>query len=228
VKALLVIVWTIVGLVAGAFILSLGIDAREGKAGMFAVFVGAPIGAIAGFMAGLAVAVRQGENRRALGRMLGGTVAGVVAIVLGVYAFETWRTWNDIDNWGGTYSLEYQVRLPAGAPSPGGQKIGMQLFSSKENPLCDAYDYPHGLQQQGDHFVISASCKLRYATADRTIGVRIGEGPTRYFKAKVGRRPQSAVYSDWYRPDQVKDNVPGAQFRAPRPDEIFEIRYSAR
>lgn len=227
VKVLLVIVWTLVGLVAGAFILSAGVDAREGKAAMFAVFVGAPIGAIAGLMAGLAVAARYGENRRALGRMLAGTLAGVGAIALGGYAFKTWRTWGDIDDWGGTHSLSFQVRLPAGAPSPAGQAFGMQLFSSKEDPVCKAYDYPHGLTQEGGHFLVSGSCTLRYATEDRTIGVAIGDGPTRYFKVKVGARPQSATYSQWYPADQVKDG-PGAQFRAPRPDEIFEIRYGAR
>lgn len=228
-KVLLVIVWTLVGLVAGAFVVGelLGIDAREGNAGIFAVFVGAPIGAIAGLMAGLAVAIRHGENRRALGRMLAGTVAGVAAIVLGAFAFETWRTWDDIDEWGSTYSLSFQVRLPAGAPSPAGEKFGIQLFSDKENPECKAFDYPHGLTQEGGRFLVSAECTLRYAAKDRTIGVAIGNGPTRYFKVKVAARPQSASYSQWYPVDQVKDG-PGTEFRSPKPDEIYEIRYGAR
>lgn len=194
---------------------------------MVAVFVGAPIDAIAGLMAGLAVAAHHGDNRRALGRMLAGTLAGVAAIVLGAYAFETWRTWDDIDDWGGTYSLSFQVRLPPGAPSPAGQALGIQLFSSKEDPVCKAYDYPHGLTQEGGQFLISGSCTLRYATKERTIGVAVGDGPTRYFKAKVGARPQSATYSQWYPADQVEDG-PDAQFHAPPREEIFEIRYGAR
>ena len=229
VRVLLVIVWTLVGLVAGAFVVGelLGIDAREGQAGIYAVFVGAPMGAIVGLVAGLTVARRHAENRLLLGRLLGGTLGAVALLVLGAYGFETYRTWDDIDAWGGTYNLDYQVRLSAGAPSPGGQKIGMQLFSDKENPLCKVHDYPHGLRQEGEHFVIWGSCALRYAAKDRTIGVLFGDGPTRYFKVKVGARPVSAAYSPWYPADQVKDG-PGAAFRPPRPDEILEIRYSAR
>jgi hypothetical protein len=233
VKTLIVIVWTLLGLVAGVFALGffgefIGISAREGQLGFFAVFVGAPIGACAGFAAGFVLARHHAGNPRVLRGLLGVPVAIAAAAVLGGYLFETIRTWDDIDDWGGTYSLSVQIRLPAGAPSPAGEKIGIQLFSAKENPECKVYDYPHGLTREDDRYLVSASCELRYAVAERTIGVRIADGPTRYFKARVKARPESRTFSDWYPPDQVKDNTPGAQFRAPRPDEIFEIRYGAR
>lgn len=229
-RALIVIVWTIIGLVVGAVLLSAGIDAREGKAGMFAVFFGAPVGAVAGFALGLTFANRYRDDRRMLGRLLGGTILSAAAIVLGIYLFEASRTWDLIapDSRYDPYELSYQVRLPAGAASPGGEKVGIALFSAKENPDCIVYDHPYGLTREGDRFLISGQCEIIYATPERTIGVRIGDGPTRYFKVKVKARPKGAVYSDWYPADQVKDNAPGAQFRAPRPDEVLEIRYGAR
>lgn len=227
-RALIVIVWTIVGLVVGAVVLSAGIDAREGKAGMFAVFFGAPVGAVAGFALGLGFANRFSDNRRIQLRLLGAPIGAVLTIVLGAYLFETYRTWDDIDDWGGTYSLSFQVRLREGVPSPAGEKAGVALFSDKENPECDIYDYPHGLTREGDRFLISGQCVLRYATAKRTIGVKMSGGPTHYFKVRVGARPESRTFSEWFPTDEIKDTTPGAKMRPPRPEEVIEIRYGAR
>jgi hypothetical protein len=79
----------------------------------------------------------------------------------------------------------------------------------------------------GDNFVVSGQCRIFYATPQRTILVRIGDKPTLVFNVRVGARPESATYSDWFPVDEIYDNATG-QKRKPRPDENYEIRYGAR
>jgi hypothetical protein len=119
------------------------------------------------------------------------------------------------------------VRLPAGMSTPAGEKVGIELRSAKEDLKCPVYEYPHGLRQTGDHFVISGQCPLFYATPQRSILVRIGDQPTLIFNVRVKARPEAATFSDWFSVDEIYDNASG-QKRPPRAEEKYEIRYGAR
>lgn len=230
--ALIVIVWTLAGIVVGVFGIGFigelaGIRAMEGRLAMFAISFGAPTGALTGLLLGLALAKRYAERLRALRLLLVTPIAVLLAIALGVYLFETWRSYDHLTTRPNTWDLGFQVRLPAGQPTPAGQKVGVEIRSPKENPSCKTYDYPHGLRQEGEHFVLSGGCPLFYATPQRTILVRIGDKPTLIFNLRVKARPEAATYSDWFPVDEIYDNATG-QKRAPRPDEQYAIRYGAR
>jgi hypothetical protein len=230
--ALITIVWTIAGLIVGMFGLGFvgelaGIRAMEGQLAVFAITFGSPVGAVAGFALGLMLAKRTVERPGARRLLLLGPIAVLGLAVLGVYLFETWRTYDHLTTRPNTWDLGFQVRLPAGQPTPAGQAIGVELRSPKEDLKCKVYDYPHGLGQEGGHFIVSGGCPLFYATPHRTILVRIGEKPTLIFKLRVKARLEAASYSDWFPVDEIYDNATG-QKRAPRPDEQYAIRYGAR
>jgi hypothetical protein len=232
VTAIVAIVWAVIGFVAGMFVLSelgglFGIPGMEGQQGMFGLFAGGPLGALCGVMFGLLVARKSREDPRTARWLVVGTLSVLLGVPLAIYLVEMFRTWDHLDAYGDTYGLSYQVRLPEGAPSPAGAKIGVRLFSSKESPDCDIYDYPYGLTQEGGRYLVSGQCKIRYVTPERTLGIRIGGGATRYFKVRVQSRPVSATYSEWFTADEVDDHK-GGRRRPPRPDEILEFRYGAR
>lgn len=230
--ALIVIVWTLAGLVAGVFGFGFigelaGIPQMEGRIAFFAIGFGAPAGAVTGFALGLLLARQKAGYPLALRLLLAGPVLILSTIALGVYLFETWRTRDHLTTRPNKWDLGFQVRLPAGAPTPAGQAVGIELRSPKEDLKCKVYDYPHGLGQEGEHFVVSGGCPLFYATPLRTILVRIGDKPTLMFKLRIKARPEAATYSDWFPVDEIYDNAAG-QKRPPRADEQYAIRYGAR
>lgn len=231
-NALIVILWTLTGFAVGVTVLGelaplWGIPNREGAAGMFAIAVGGPLGTIAGVLLSLRLLRRYATDLRRKRYMAAGALAILIGVPLGLWAHETWRTWDRIYPSGDEYGLSFQIRLPAAHPSPEGAKIGIELRSPKENPSCIVYDHPHGLSRESDRFIISARCPLRYRTAKRSILMRMGDEPTQVFEARVAARPESRTYSEWFPADEVFDNVSG-QRRPPRPDEKYEIRYAAR
>ncbi len=230
--ALILILWGLIGFAVGSVALGelsplFGIRTMEGNAAYFGVLVGGPLGAIGGVTAGLMLRpYLAGDPRRKRVAILA-SLAVLIGIPLGIWAIETWRTSDHLTTRPNTWDLGYQVRLPAGLPTPAGEKVGIELRSAKENPKCPVYDYPHGLTQEGEHFVISGRCPLFYATPQRTILVRIADRPTLMFNLRVKARPEAATYSQWFPVDEIYDNATG-QKRKPLPDETYEIRYGAR
>lgn len=229
---LITIVWTLAGVIVGVFGFGFigelaGIPSMEGRIAIFAIGLGAPVGAVTGLALGLLLARQNAGHPLVLRFLLAGPVLALSTVALGVYLFETWRTHDELTTRPNTWDLGIQVRLPAGQPTPAGQAIGIELRSPKEDLKCKVYDYPHGLGQEGGHFVVSASCPLFFATPQRTILVRIGDKPTLMFKLRVKARPEAATYSDWFPADEIYDNATG-QRHAPRPDEQYAIRYGAR
>ena len=195
---LITIVWTLAGVIVGVFGFGFigelaGIPSMEGRIAMFAIGFGAPAGAVTGFALGLLLARQNAGHPLVLRFLLAGPVLALSTVALGVYLFETWRTHDELTTRPNTWDLGIQVRLPAGQPPPAGQAIGIELRSPKEALKCKVYDYPHGLRQEGGHFVVSASCPLFFATSQRTILVRIGDKPTLMFKLRVKARPEAAL-----------------------------------
>ena len=230
--AFIVIAWILIGFVAGAVVGTeigplFGFRNMEGSSAIFGVFFGSPIGAVLGGWLGFKLARRFGDDLRKRRLVAIGSLALVVGIPFGIWLFETARTWDQLYQYGGTFGLSFQVRLPAGTPNPAESKIGIELRSAKENPTCNVSGYPHGLTQEGEHFLVSGECQLKYATPKRTLLVRIGEAPTLVFNVRVKSRPESRTYSDWFPVDEIYNNATG-QKRPPRPDEKYEIHYGAR
>ncbi len=230
--ALILILFGLIGFGIGTFALGemaplFGIRNMEGNAAYFGVLVGGPLGIIGGVIAGLLLRPYLNADPRRKRYAVLASLAVLVGIPLGIWALETWRAHDHLTTRPNTWDLGFQVRLPAGEPTPAGGKIGIELRSAKENPKCSVHDYPHGLTQQGDHFVISGNCPLFYATLQRTILVRIADKPTLIFNVRVQARPEARTYSDWFAVDEIYDNAAGTK-RAPHPDETYEIRYAAR
>ena len=232
-KVIVCLVWLLLGFGFGAVMIGemgsalFGIPNMEGRAGVFGLLVGGPVGAVCGLIVAILLLQRfAGDLRRQRFLALGG-LAVLIGIPIAIWLFETWRTYDHLTTRPNAYGLSYELRLPPGAPAPSGEGIGVELRSAEENPKCDIYEYPHGLRQVADRYVLSGQCRIFYATPQRTILARIGDNPTLVFNVRVGARPESATYSDWFPVDEIYDNATG-QRRRPRPDESYEIRYGAR
>lgn len=231
-SAFVLIVWGLVGFLAGGMLMTevaplFGVRHMEGQSAIFGVLVGGPLGAVGFGAIGFGLARRYAGRRRVQWLVLGVPLAVVLTFGSGVWLFETWRTHDHLTTRPNTWGLGFELRLPAGMPTPAGEQIGIELRSAKENPKCPVYEYPHGLRQIGDHVVISGNCPLFYATPQRTILVRIGDRPTLVFNVRVKARPESAAYSDWFAVDEIHDDATGEK-RKPRADDTYEIRYGAR
>lgn len=230
--AFIVVLWAILGFALGVVVLGelsplFGIRNMEGNAAYFGFLFGGPLGTLGGIAAALMLRSWLGDDLRKKRIVVLASLAVLIGIPLGIWAFETWRTYDHLTTRPNTWDLGFQVRLPAGEPTPAGEKVGIELRSPKENLKCPVYDYPHGLTKEGDHFVVSAGCPLFYAQPQRTILVRIGGKPTLIFNVRVKARPEARTYSGWFPVDEIYDNATGTK-RAPRPDEKYEIRYGAR
>jgi hypothetical protein len=232
VTAFIIVLWALLGFAVGTLLFGemaplFGIRNMEGNAAYFGVLIGGPIGAVAGVTAALMLRRTLGDDCKKRRIVALASLAVLIGIPLAIWAVESWRTHDHLTARPNTWGLGYQVRTPAGELSPADQKIGIELRSAKENPKCSVHEFPHGLTQQADRFVISGNCPLFYATPQRRLLVRIGDKPTLIFNVRVKARPEAATYSDWFPVDAIYDNADG-QTRSPRPDEKYEIRYGAR
>jgi len=236
VTAIIVIVWTVIGLVAGLFLFGelgglFGIPRMEGQQAIFGLLVGGPVGALCGVLFGFLLARKSRSDPRMARWLAVGSLCIVFGVPLAIYLVEIIRTWDQVDNFGGTKSLAYRIRLPADTQSPAGLRIGVELRSDKEKPTCSIYEYPHGLTREENRWIISGECAIRFATSERVIAARMGGGPNLLFRLRVQARPEIVPYSvsRWYPVDEVQDTAPGSLPRPPRPDEAgYELLMSAR
>lgn len=231
--ALLVILWTLIGFATAAVIGTelgplFGFQNIEGSSAIFGVLFAGPMGAGLGGIAGFWLSQKLSGDLRRQKLAFGLPLLAIGVLALSGFLFESIRTWDRLDSYGDTYSIGFQVRLPAGAPSPADVTIGMELRSAKENPECSIHAYPHGLTQQGDRYILSGRCVIRYAERKRILAMRIGGGANHLFTMRVAARPSAAVYSEWFATDEIQDTAPGSKPRAPRPEERLEIRYDSR
>ncbi len=233
---LIFLVWGLFGFVAGAMIGTelgplFGFRHMEGSSAIFGTLFGGPCGAVVGGVLGLVLSRRFAGSPGTLKALAAGPVTLAALVVGGTFLFETIRTSDLVDSSGGTKSIGYRVRLPVGAPSPAGERIGVELRSEKENPACSIYSAPYGLTQEGGRFIVSGDCPIRYATAKRVIAVRIADGPNLLFRLRMQARPEVIPYSAsaWYPVDEVQDTAAGSQPRPPKADEAgYEVLMSAR
>lgn len=231
--ALLIIVWIVIGFLAGAIGLTAlaGVPSMEGQAGYFALFIGGPLGALCGAAVGFVIAQRFAEDQRKKRIALIVSAVALVVPIAGAVAFEMARTWDRLDSSGQPASLAYRIRLPAEAPTPAGKSAGFELRSDKENVACKTYDSPLGLAREADRWILSGECKIRFVTPRREIWARLGGGPNLIFKLRLAARYEVVPYSvsSWYRVDEVLDTATGSQRRPPKPEEAgYEVLLSAR
>jgi hypothetical protein len=230
---LLIVAWIVIGFVAGAIGLTAlaGVPSMEGQAGYFAMFIGGPIGALSGGVAGFVLSKIWAENPKARKIAAGASWLVIVLFFGGAYTIETARTWDWLNSSGQSQPLSWRVRLPADAQWPAGQKIGFELRSDKENVACAHYEGSQGITREAGRYIFSGECQLRYAARKRELWTRIGDGPNLIFKLRIPARYETVPYSvsAWYKVDEVQDIAPGSKPRPPKPEEAgYEVLLSAR
>jgi hypothetical protein len=234
VTAFIVIAWALIGYTFGwvtfAAITELtGVSDMEGRGAVPALLLAGPLGLAAGIPLGVSLWRKFQSDTRKRRWFAALSFTGIFAVPLGIYVFETVRTYDWLDSFGKTWALSYEIRMPAGARVPLKDTVVMTLRSRKETPTARIYQ--NSLLRRDDRLVIRAEFDLRYAQRDRTVALHIGDGPTYLFKARIAARPETVGYSGnedgWVPVDEVEDKA-GDKPRPPRPDERYEIRYSAR
>ncbi|TXJ32608.1 MAG: hypothetical protein E6Q28_01225 [Afipia sp.] len=214
---LIVALWSIIGMAAGAVILGelgplFGFRNMEGSSAIFGAFAGAPLGLICGGFFGYRMSKGFGEDIAKRKRFFLITLGGIAALIAGGFIVETIRTRDYIDTSNqGAMFLNAQIRLPPGVTAPDkSKKIVMELRSDKETRKSSPYSEPDWKLTDG-RMQATSSVEVYRATDNRTLAVTIGDGPTYVFNLKIPARPKKYSFEgDWQKPDGVEGAASGA------------------
>ncbi|MBM3527865.1 MAG: hypothetical protein FJX62_07220 [Alphaproteobacteria bacterium] len=231
----LVILWALVGLVAGGMAGGALADAAANHRGdIGALFggllIGSMFGALGGGAFGLWLARTSAGDKRKLRLIRAGSLIGIVVLVLGIVAFEVIReniaSSNAIrvDRTG--IDLVYEIRLPADVALPSKEDdIQIELRASRDTAKHAA----RIMRRDGDRAVLAGKFRLYRVAPERVIALHLGTGPIYLFTTRLPERPESHPdrMSDWYPVDRVEESMRAKPARAPLPAERFEIRYTS-
>ncbi len=210
--AFIVIVWSVIGFIAGGIIATefgplFGWRNMEGMSAYFGLMFGSPLGLIAGAVLSYKISRHFGEDTKKRGNFLFLTLLGVGALIAGGFIFETIRTRDHLDSmkW-----LTCKARLKPGATAPDKSiPVVFELRSDKETRKSSPYGVPDWRVEEG-RAVVYGNMEVYRATTDRSVAVRIGDGPVYLFKLDTPARPKTYSYeSRWFEPVSA-DGVGGA------------------
>lgn len=228
-RILAIIVWVVVGGLAGGFLLTelgplFGFSHREGNSAYFGLIAGTPIGIAAGVLFAVWMLRKFKGSEAAQKKFVGFSVLGVAAVVMGAVAVETVRTRDHLDG----VSVGIQIRFPPGMTPPA-ERSALKAEIRTPDGIIKSKNY-YGAEidpGNGRPYVYDGFDVYRVAPK-RVVAFRIADGPTYLFTLRIEPRPkkQLANFSDWYPVDEIDDNVPGKAPRAPLPNERLEIRHS--
>jgi MFS family permease len=206
---------------ASALAPALGITTFEGAAGYFAAFIGGPIGAILGLIAGPYFVLRRGGYR---GGALAGRLAfvGAAAVGLGVAVLAGFWLLRPLVNPGGPApQLVFEIRLPPGAVPPSANDSPVELQTSRNR-------MPATLQasrRDGDREVLTGSVELYYRTWQRLLVLRMPDKTDVLFELSLGMTPDRIKdFGPWQRASYVAKPGDSEARRATDADR-YEIRY---
>lgn len=213
---LIVVLWSIIGMVTGAVILGelgplFGFRNMEGSSAIFGAVAGAPLGLICGAFFGYRTSAGYGADIAKRKRFFLITLGGIAVLIAGGFVFELIRTSDYIDTSNqSAMFLNAQIRLPQGVAAPDkSNRIVMELRSDKETRKSSPYSEPDWKITDG-RAQAYASVEVYRATEQRTVAVTIGNGPTYLFKVKAPARPKIYSYEgDWQKPDAVEGAANG-------------------
>jgi len=227
-KIIAVIAWIVIGLAAGAVIFTeigplFGFRNMEGSSAIFGVFVGAPIGVLAGVVFAVSMLRKFKGDEARQKRFATFSLLGIVAIVLGGVAFEMIRTRDHLSG----VSIGFQVRFPPGMTPPTERTSLKAEIRTPDGNLRSRNYYGADIDPGNGRPYVYDSFDVYRVASKRVVALRIGDGPTYLFTLRIDPRPKkmNEYFSDWYPVDQVDDNVPGKAPRAPLPGERLEIRH---
>jgi len=199
---------------------ALGISSFEGASGYFALSIGI-IAGFAGLVAGIVLALRY-QGTRGLGALAGrtGIVVAVIAALVTAGVLIRLATVEHFS--GGTPTLEFEIRLPAGLPAPDRGKVDfeMQAGSQRSGGLFK----DEWMRREGERVVLSGLVPLYTRTSSRMLVVTLPGQPRLLFQIGLSATPKvSEQYGAWQRVGHVDDMKADSQPR-PAAAETFEIR----
>ena len=201
---------------------ALGISSFEGASGYFALSIGI-IAGFAGLLAGIVLALRY-QGTRGLAALAGrtGIVVAVIAALVTAGVLIRLATVEHFS--GGTPTLEFEIRLPAGMPPPDRGKVDfeMQAGSQRSGGLFK----DEWMRREGDRVVLTGFVPLYTRTSSRMLVVTLPGQPKLLFQIGLSATPKvSAEYGAWQRVGHVDDMKADSPPRRPAAAETFEIRF---
>jgi hypothetical protein len=171
--------------------------------GLFAVFIIAPCGAIAGLVLATKLASLGDNNAGGLARnslkSLGVTVLLCVAAAVTylVIAYATATPW--LNRNGNNPLLVFEVRFPAGVTVPTApERIAIELQTDLNTMPGELT--PAGYYRDGDQPVIAGEVELAYRTSHRQLAVTIEGQPSRIYPIDLtARAPHTPEFGTWRR-----------------------------
>lgn len=198
-----------------------GVSSVNGGSAMFAVVVGAPVGALIGLILGVWVPLKV-KKRASFGAVAGhsaltlAVVVGVSAVVGGMYYYIA----DDIIAPNRLPPvLEFEVRLPATFKIPQ-RRDQMQIDLQTEKNTMPAELSSDSPLQDGDKVVLRGVVDVYYKVPQRFLAVNFPGEPILQWRLKLARNPSHmAEFSPWQRVDYINDPK-----TAMSPDD-FQLRY---
>jgi hypothetical protein len=212
--------------VAGLLAPILGITSFEGASGYFAVFIGGPLGGLAGMVLGALLVLRRAQQRT--GERRGGAIAGGVALVLvgvvgvaaaGLGAF--WLMRPLVNANGPAPQLVFEIRLPPGVAPPARERDAVELQTARNRmPATLAA----GRRDEGRD-VLAGSVEIYYRTWRRTLVLRLPDKTDVLFDLPLGLTPDHAKeFTAWRQADHIARPGDDVARRTTAAD-AYEIRY---
>jgi hypothetical protein len=229
---LLIVVWVLIGAITGGMLGgALGDAAANHPGDISAIFgglvIGAPLGAAAAGFAARALTRKYPVGSPGRPRLVAATWVTPLAVVLGSVAFEMVRSADTLKPGGGAAWLVYEVRLPPGSPAPAETDVAAEFRTEKETRKQSFPGHDLDVVSVGDRAVIRGSFESYRTAQQRTLRIRIGNGPTHVFALKLlpPRPPLGYAkdFSEWHGAQDVEEA--GKPPRPPLPSESLEIRY---
>ncbi len=198
----------------------LGITSFEGASGYFAVFIGAPLGGLAGLVLGAWLVLRRaGLRGAAVAGRIGLVFGGVVLLAAaGLGAF--WLMRPLVNANGPAPRLVFEIRLPPGVAAPS-SRDAVELQTARNTlpaTLSDA-------RRDDGREVLTGSVELYYRTWRRLLVLRLPDKTDVLFEPSLGLTPaHTRTFTDWRRADYIAR--PGEeQARRTTAADAWEIRY---
>ena len=203
----------------------LGISSFEGASGYFAVFIGGPVGGLAGLVLGAWLVLRRAGLK-------GAAVAGRIALVFGGVVLiaaagigAVWLMRPLVNANGPAPRLVFEIRLPPGVAAPSTRDVAsrdvVELQTSKNTMPATLSD----TRRDDGREVISGSVELYYRTWHRLVVLRLPDRTDVLFEPSLGLTPgHTRTFTDWRRADYIAR--PGEdRARRPTAADAWEIRY---
>ena len=198
----------------------LGITSFEGASGYFAVFIGGPLGGLAGLVLGAWLVLRRAGLRGAAvaGRI--GLVFGGVVLVSAAALGALWLMRPLVNANGPAPRLVFEIRLPPGVAAPPSRDV-VELQTGRNTMPALLSD---GRREDGRE-VLAGSVELYYRIWHRLLVLRLPDKTDVLFEPSLGLAPaHTRSFTDWRRADYIAR--PGDE-RARRTTaaDAWEMRY---